>query len=62
MVDIAFAERFAGTIPLATLKATKGLGTMVVTQKGSRLSVQPVTKAEYDIVARLGRKTTKAAR
>jgi predicted RNA-binding protein with PUA-like domain len=29
---------------------------MVVTQKGSRLSVQPVTKPEYDIVVRLGRK------
>ena len=28
---------------------------MVVTRKGSRLSVQPVTRAEYDIVARLGR-------
>jgi predicted RNA-binding protein with PUA-like domain len=27
-----------------------------VTQKGSRLSVQPVTKAEYDIVVRLGRR------
>ena len=28
---------------------------MMVTRKGSRLSVQPVTKAEYDIVVRLGR-------
>jgi len=27
-----------------------------VTQKGSRLSVQPVTKDEYDIVCRLGRR------
>ena len=61
MVDIAFVERFADTVPLATLKATKGLGKMVVTQKGSRLSVQPVTKAEYEIVVRLGRKTAKAA-
>jgi predicted RNA-binding protein with PUA-like domain len=32
-----------------------GLEKMVVTQKGSRLSVQPVTPAEYDIVVRLGR-------
>ena len=61
MVDIAFVERFADTISLATLKATRGLGTMMVTQKGSRLSVQPVTKAEYDIVVRLGHKTKKAA-
>jgi predicted RNA-binding protein with PUA-like domain len=55
MVDIAFVEAFAGTVSLETLKSTKGLETMVVTRKGSRLSVQPVTKAEYDIVVRLGR-------
>ena len=62
MVDIAFVERFADTVPLATLKTTKGLGKMAVTQKGSRLSVQPVTKVEYDIVIRLGRKMKKAPR
>ena len=56
MVDIAFVERFADTVPLATLKGTKGLDQMMVTQKGSRLSVQPVTKGEYDIVVRLGRR------
>ena len=61
MVDIAFVGRFADTIPLATLKATKGLGKMVVTQKGSRLSVQPVTQSEYGVVIRLGRKTKKTA-
>ncbi|CAN5702686.1 EVE domain-containing protein [soil metagenome] len=55
-VDIAFAERFPGTVSLETLKSMKGLEDMVVTRKGSRLSIQPVTKAEYDIVVRLGRK------
>ncbi len=55
LVDIAFVERFPAIVPLETLKSTKGLEKMVVTQKGSRLSVQPVTKAEYDIVVRLGR-------
>jgi predicted RNA-binding protein with PUA-like domain len=28
---------------------------MMVTKKGSRLSVQPVTTAEYEMVAALGR-------
>jgi len=56
MVDIAFVERFADTVALDTLKSTKGLQKMAVTQKGSRLSVQPVTKSEYDIVVRLGRR------
>ena len=55
MVDIAFVERFAAIVPLETLKTTRGLETMMVTQKGSRLSVQPATRAEYDIVVRLGR-------
>jgi predicted RNA-binding protein with PUA-like domain len=54
-VDIAFVERFPAILSLETLKQTKGLEKMMVTQKGSRLSVQPVTKAEYDIVVRLGR-------
>ena len=55
MVDVAFVERFAATIPLETLKSTRGLEKMMVTQKGSRLSVQPATKAEYEIVVGLGR-------
>jgi predicted RNA-binding protein with PUA-like domain len=57
MVDLGFVERFASTVSLETLKAAKGLGRMMVTQKGSRLSVQPVTRAEYDVVVRLGRAT-----
>ena len=56
MVDLGFVERFPAVVSLETLKTTPGLEKMVVTQKGSRLSVQPVTKAEYDIVCRLGRK------
>jgi predicted RNA-binding protein with PUA-like domain len=62
MVDVGFVERFADVVPLATLKATKGLETMMVTQKGSRLSVQPVTRVEYDIVVKLGRATGRAMR
>ena len=61
MVDIAFVERFVDTVPLSTLKATKGLAKMMVTQKGSRLSVQPVTKAEYNTVVRLGRRKSRTS-
>jgi predicted RNA-binding protein with PUA-like domain len=56
MVDIGFVETFPHIVPLETLKTTKGLEKMVVTQKGSRLSIQPVTKSEYEIVCKLGRK------
>jgi predicted RNA-binding protein with PUA-like domain len=55
MVEIRFVEKFKELVPLDALKATKGLEKMVVTQKGSRLSVQPVTKGEFEIVRRLGR-------
>jgi predicted RNA-binding protein with PUA-like domain len=55
MVDIAFIEQFVSIISLAKLKATKGLEEMMVTKKGSRLSVQPVTKAEFETVVNLGR-------
>jgi predicted RNA-binding protein with PUA-like domain len=57
MVDIEFVERFPGIVPLGALKATPGLENMVVTTK-SRLSVQPVTDAEFEIVVDLGRTST----
>ena len=57
-VDIRFVERFPGIVSLDTLKTTPGLEEMVVTTKGSRLSIQPVTKREFDVVTRLGRKAT----
>jgi predicted RNA-binding protein with PUA-like domain len=56
MVDIRFVEKFPNLVPLETLKNTHGLEDMVLTQKGSRLSVQPVKKAEFDIVVKMGRK------
>jgi predicted RNA-binding protein with PUA-like domain len=59
MVDLRFVETFPEIIPLETLKETRGLQDMMVVQKGSRLSVQPVTKKEFDIVVKLGRKGEK---
>jgi predicted RNA-binding protein with PUA-like domain len=56
-VDIRFVERFPRVVSLDTLKSTPGLEEMVVTKKGSRLSIQPVTKREFDIVTKLGRST-----
>lgn len=54
-VDIGFVERFPDVVSLETLKSTRGLEDMVVTRKGSRLSVQPVRESEYNIVVKLGR-------
>ena len=55
MVDIGFVEKFPATVPLDTLKETPGLEEMGVIRKGNRLSIQPVTKSEFDIVVKLGR-------
>ena len=54
-VDLGFVERFPSIVPLDLLKRTRGLEDMMVTKKGSRLSIQPVTRSEFDIVTRLGR-------
>lgn len=56
MVDLRFVEKFPKTVALATLKGAAGLEEMVVTKRGMRLSIQPVTAKEYRIVRKLGRK------
>jgi predicted RNA-binding protein with PUA-like domain len=53
-VDLAYVDTFPAVVSLDALKHTKGLEQMMVIRKGSRLSVQPVTRSEFDIVARLG--------
>jgi len=55
MVDIRFVEKFPHIVSLETLKSAPGLEEMVVTKKGSRLSVQPVAKKEFEIVVKMGR-------
>ena len=56
MVDLKAREPLPRPVTLHELRGAPGLERMVLLQKGSRLSVQPVTKGEYDIVVRLGRK------
>ena len=56
MVDIGFVEKFTEIVSLADLKSNPALRDMMVTKKGSRLSVQPVAKAEFDEVAKMGRR------
>ena len=53
MVDIEFVERFAELVPLAALRDVPGLEEMLVNRR-SRLSVQPVTEREFEIVRGLG--------
>lgn len=49
MVDVEFVRVFPRLVSLDELKAAPGLEDMVVTKR-SRLSVQPVTPAEFEVV------------
>lgn len=55
LVDIKFVKKFKHIVPLETLKSTPGLEDMIVTKKGSRLSISPVTKDEFAIVTKLAK-------
>ncbi len=55
MVDLKFVAKFSHFVPLALLKSQKELKGMLVIQRGSRLSVQPVEKKHFDFVCRIGR-------
>ena len=53
MVDIKLTGKLNTTLPLAELKQTPGLEEMMVTQRGARLSIQPVKKEEWEIIGEL---------
>ena len=53
-VDVKAVKGFREVITLDSLRKTKGLEKMTLLQKGSRLSVQPVTAAEWRIIEKLG--------
>ena len=55
-VDLRAVEPLARPLPLLELRGMKGLEKMVLLQKGSRLSVQPVTEKEWAIIYKLGMK------
>ena len=55
MVDIQLDSVFPRKVTLEELKHSKGLREMGAVQKGNRLSVQPVTPAEWKIVLALAK-------
>jgi predicted RNA-binding protein with PUA-like domain len=54
MVDLAYVETFERLVPLDELRAVPALAGMPLVGK-SRLSVQPVTPEQFDIICRLAR-------
>ena len=59
LVEVAFVEKFAEPISLQALKDDPALEGMLVTQKGSRLSVQPVQKKHFRRVLKMAGAKTK---
>ncbi|MBI3609453.1 MAG: EVE domain-containing protein [Nitrospirae bacterium] len=51
-VDLKFVKAFPSVIPIQALRKTPGLQKMVLFRNG-RLSVQPVSKKEWEIILRL---------
>lgn len=56
MVDIKLEQIFDEPIPLDELRGVSALKEMELLRKGSRLSVQPVRKPEFDAVLKLAKK------
>lgn len=56
MVDIRHVETFAEPIPRDQLQGIAALKEMELLRKGSRLSVQPVRKKEFDAIVKLAQK------
>jgi predicted RNA-binding protein with PUA-like domain len=55
-VDIQFDTKFTRDVTLPELRETKSLADMVLLRRGSRLSVQPVTAAEWKQILKMGAK------
>lgn len=53
MVEVEFVKKFDRVITLAEIKSTKGLEKMPLVQKGSRLSINPVSPEEFKILTSL---------
>jgi len=49
-IDVSFVEAFRQVIPLAELKAQTALAELALVHKGSRLSVMPVTEAQWTAI------------
>jgi len=53
VVDVKFIKKLPKLIPLSALRAKKELKGMPLLQQGQRLSIQPVTKSEWQITHKL---------
>lgn len=55
-VDVRFVKKFKDMVTLDQIKFNPKLKDMMVTQRGSRLSVQPVSKKHFDEIMKMSLK------
>lgn len=55
-VEVGFESKFIRPVGLDELKSHPHLKDMMVIKKGMRLSIQPVTKSEFEVICELGQK------
>ena len=53
LVDVEFVRKLETPITLAEIKAHPGLDDMILTRRGNRLSIMPVSKEHWDIILSL---------
>lgn len=54
MVEVEFVEKFPELVSLPEIKKEPRLSNMKILQKGSRLSITPLEKAEFELLVKLG--------
>ena len=54
MVDLKFVTKFDRFVPLQQLRDHPKLSGLLVLKRAQRLSVQPVAKAEFEIIRKMG--------
>lgn len=53
MVDVRLRRKLKHPIALAALRANPKIGDMLLLRRGSRLSIQPVTPREWDVILKM---------
>jgi predicted RNA-binding protein with PUA-like domain len=57
MAQVEFVERFPTVLTLEAIRADRRFAGMALLARGQRLSVQPVSKAHFELAVKLGRGT-----
>lgn len=53
-VDVQFAKKFPKVVPLSAIKENPKLKGIMVAKKGSRLSVQPLSREHFQEIVKMG--------